>query len=113
MSLISPFFIKVKFKDVSERVVNVQKSLENSGQFLNIELLTRNTSVGEEMRARIDASEPMDLVHYVVIGRGDILVAKTFEVSAFILAFIVLLCKTRTKTMLFNFASISHNKQSN
>ncbi|CAH0725826.1 unnamed protein product, partial [Brenthis ino] len=71
----------VKFKEVSERVINVQRSLENSGQFLNIELLTRNTSVGDEMRARIDATEPMDLIHYVVIGRGDILAAKTFELS--------------------------------
>lgn len=33
------------------------------------------------MRARISATEPMDLVHYVVIGRGDILLAKTLEVS--------------------------------
>ncbi|CAH2104660.1 unnamed protein product [Euphydryas editha] len=71
----------VKYKEISERVVNVQKSLETSGQFLVIELLTRNTSVGDEMRARITATEPMDLVHYVIIGRGDILIAKTLELS--------------------------------
>lgn len=62
-------------------MVNVQKSLDTDGQFLVIELLSRNTSVGDEMRARITATEPMDLVHYVIIGRGDILVAKTLEVS--------------------------------
>ncbi|XP_026487589.2 thioester-containing protein 1 allele S3-like [Vanessa tameamea] len=71
----------IKYKEISERVVNVQKSMETGGQFLVMELLTRNTSVGDEMRARITATEPMDLVHYVIIGRGDILVAKTLELS--------------------------------
>lgn len=50
------------------------------GQFLSLEVLTRETSVGDVMRARITTTEPMDLVHYAVIGRGDILVAKTLEV---------------------------------
>ncbi|XP_028159271.1 CD109 antigen-like [Ostrinia furnacalis] len=71
----------IKYKDVVERVVNVQRNSDSSGQFLTVELLTRGTSVGDEMRARITATEPMDLVHYVVIGRGDILVAKTLELN--------------------------------
>lgn len=71
---------QIKYKDVVERVVNVQRNSDSGGQFLTVELLTRGTSVGDEMRARITATEPMDLVHYVVIGRGDILVAKTIEV---------------------------------
>lgn len=52
----------------------------SGGQFLSLEVLSRGTSVGDVMRARITATEPMDLVHYAVIGRGDILVAKTLEV---------------------------------
>ncbi|KAL0849223.1 hypothetical protein ABMA28_013556 [Loxostege sticticalis] len=71
----------IKYKDVVERVVNVQRNSDSGGQFLTVELLTRGTSVGDEMRARITATEPMDLVHYVVIGRGDILVAKTIELN--------------------------------
>lgn len=59
----------------------MQRNSDSGGQFLTVELLTRGTSVGDEMRARITATEPMDLVHYVVIGRGDILVAKTLEVG--------------------------------
>lgn len=72
----------MKYKEVSERVVHVQKSLENGGQFLTLEILSRNTGVGDEMRAQISATEAMDLVNYVVIGRGDILVAKTLEVRS-------------------------------
>lgn len=63
---------------MSERVVNVQRNDYSNGQFLTMELLTRT---GDEIRARLSATEPMDLVHYVVIGRGDILVANTLEVS--------------------------------
>ncbi|CAH0603133.1 unnamed protein product [Chrysodeixis includens] len=71
----------IKYKEVTERVVNVQRSEYSFGQFLTVEVLTRGTGVGDEMRARISATEPMDLVHYVVIGRGDIIVAKTVELS--------------------------------
>ncbi|CAH2243434.1 jg9350 [Pararge aegeria aegeria] len=71
----------VKYKEISERVVNVQKSIEKGGQYLIVEMLTRDTRVGDEMRAQISATEPMDLVHYVIIGRGDILAAKTLELS--------------------------------
>ncbi|KAG6455793.1 hypothetical protein O3G_MSEX009390, partial [Manduca sexta] len=71
----------VKYKEVSERVVNVQRNDYSGGQFFTMEILTSNTSNGDEMRARITATEPMDLVHYVVIGRGDILAAKTLELS--------------------------------
>lgn len=59
----------------------MQRSEYANGQFLTIEMLTSGTSSGDEMRARITGTEPMDLVHYVVIGRGDILIAKTLEVS--------------------------------
>ncbi|XP_023935608.2 thioester-containing protein 1 allele S3 isoform X2 [Bicyclus anynana] len=71
----------VKYKEISERIVNIQKSLEKGEQFLSIEVLTRNTGIGDEMRAQITATEAMDIVHYVVIGRGDILIAKTLELS--------------------------------
>ncbi|XP_049691725.2 thioester-containing protein 1 allele R1 [Helicoverpa armigera] len=71
----------VKYKEVTERVVNVQRNEYSFGQFLTAEILTRGTGVGDEMRARITATEPMDLVHYAVIGRGDIIVAKTVELS--------------------------------
>ncbi|XP_075992321.1 thioester-containing protein 1 allele R1-like [Anticarsia gemmatalis] len=70
----------IKYKEVTERVVNVQRS-EYTSQFLTAEVLTRDTGVGGEMRARITATEPMDMVHYAVIGRGDIIVAKTLELS--------------------------------
>ncbi|CAB3250011.1 unnamed protein product [Arctia plantaginis] len=70
----------IKYKEVTERVVHVQRN-EYTSQYLTAEVLTRNTSVGDEMRARITATEPMDLVHYAVIGRGDIIVAKTIELS--------------------------------
>ncbi|XP_026329682.1 CD109 antigen-like isoform X2 [Hyposmocoma kahamanoa] len=71
----------VKYKEVSERVVNIQRNEMYGGQFLSLEVLTRETSVGDVMRARITGTEPMDLVHYAVIGRGDILVAKTLELT--------------------------------
>ncbi|KAJ8726365.1 hypothetical protein PYW07_001063 [Mythimna separata] len=71
----------VKYKEVTERIVNVQRSEYSFGQFLTAEILTRGTGVGDEMRARITATEPMDMVHYAVIGRGDIIVAKTVELS--------------------------------
>lgn len=74
------FNTQVKYKEISERVVNIQRNEMSGGQFLSLEVLTRETSVGDVMRARISATEPMDLVHYAVIGRGDILVAKTLEV---------------------------------
>ncbi|XP_052755570.1 thioester-containing protein 1 allele R1-like isoform X2 [Galleria mellonella] len=73
--------LQVRYKEVTERVVNVQSSQGSANQYLTMELLTRGTSVGDEMRARITATEPMDLVHYVVIGRGDILMAKTLELN--------------------------------
>lgn len=57
--------------------------MEKGGQYLTIDVISRDTGVGDEMRAQITATETMDLVHYVVIGRGDILVAKTLEVSSF------------------------------
>jgi hypothetical protein len=66
---------------VTERVVNVQRNSDAGGQFLTVEMLSRGTAVGGEMRARVTATEPMDLVHYVVIARGDIVVAKTLEVN--------------------------------
>ncbi|XP_045774990.1 C3 and PZP-like alpha-2-macroglobulin domain-containing protein 8 [Maniola jurtina] len=71
----------VKYNEISERIVNVQKSMEKGGQYLTIDVISRDTGVGDEMRAQITATETMDLVHYVVIGRGDILVAKTLELS--------------------------------
>ncbi|KAL4708067.1 hypothetical protein ACJJTC_009846 [Scirpophaga incertulas] len=71
----------IKYKEVTERVVNVQRNSGFGGQFLTVELLTRGTGTGDEMRARITATEPMDLVHYVVIARGDIVVAKTLELN--------------------------------
>ncbi|KAM3964840.1 thioester-containing protein 1 allele R1 [Aphomia sociella] len=73
--------LQIKYKDITERVVNVQSSQASGNQFLSVELLTRGTAVGDEMRARITATEAMDLVHYVVIGRGDILIAKTLELN--------------------------------
>ncbi|CAG9566895.1 unnamed protein product [Danaus chrysippus] len=71
----------IKYKEISERVVNVQKSLETGDQYMTLELLTRDMSIGDELRGRATSTEPMDLVHYAVIGRGDILVAKTLELS--------------------------------
>ncbi|CAH0748966.1 unnamed protein product [Diatraea saccharalis] len=71
----------INYKEVTERVVNVQRNSDSGGQFLTVELLTQDTSEGDEMRARITASEPMDLVHYVVIARGDIIIAKTLELN--------------------------------
>ncbi|VVD02140.1 unnamed protein product [Leptidea sinapis] len=71
----------VKYKEVSERVVNVQKSISPGGQYITLELLTRDTAVGDVIHASIVATEPMDIVHYAVIGRGDILVAKTLELT--------------------------------
>ncbi|CAH0404826.1 unnamed protein product [Chilo suppressalis] len=71
----------IKYKEVSERVVNVQRNSDSGGQFLTVEILTRDTTEGGEMRARITATEPMDLVNYVVIARGDIVVAKTLELN--------------------------------
>jgi hypothetical protein len=59
----------------------VIRSAGSYGQYLTVELLTRDTSVGGEMRARISSTDRMDLLHYAVIGRGDILLAKTVEVS--------------------------------
>ncbi|XP_063529848.1 thioester-containing protein 1 allele R1-like [Cydia strobilella] len=71
----------IKYKEVTERVINVIKSAGSKGQYLTVELLTRDTSVGGELRARISSTEQMDLLHYAVIGRGDILLAKTVELS--------------------------------
>ncbi|XP_072936646.1 thioester-containing protein 1 allele S3-like isoform X2 [Epargyreus clarus] len=71
----------IKYNEVTERIVNIQRTAPADGQYLTVELLTRDTAVGDEMRARITSTEPMDMVHYVVIGRGDILVAKTVELS--------------------------------
>ncbi|XP_004927018.1 C3 and PZP-like alpha-2-macroglobulin domain-containing protein 8 [Bombyx mori] len=71
----------IKYKEVTERVVNVQRNDYSGGQFLTLEMLTAATSPGGEMRARVTATEPMDIVHYVVIGRGEILLANTLELS--------------------------------
>lgn len=82
---------------MSERVVNVQRNEYSGGHFLGLEMLTgwsTDSSKSDEIRARITATEPMDLVHYVVIGRGDILLAKTVEVSISTLTYKV--------TLLFN-----------
>ncbi|CAK1549918.1 unnamed protein product [Leptosia nina] len=73
--------IVVKYKEVSERVVNVQKSISPGGQYLSLEVLSRNTAVGDNIKAKLTATEPMDIVHYLVIGRGDIVIAKTLELS--------------------------------
>lgn len=54
-------------------------------------MLTAATSPGGEMRARVTATEPMDIVHYVVIGRGEILLANTLEVSTFFKYFLKIL----------------------
>lgn len=58
-------------------MLNVVRCADTNGQFLTVEILTRNTSVGGVMRARISSTERMDILHYVVIGRGDILTAET------------------------------------
>lgn len=71
----------IKYKEVTERVENVQRNDYAGGNFLILEMLTRDTSAGDEMRARLTATENMDLVNYVVIARGDILLAKTMELS--------------------------------
>ncbi|XP_053625843.1 thioester-containing protein 1 allele S3-like [Plodia interpunctella] len=71
----------IKYKEASERVVQVTSGKDSGGQYLTVEVLTRDTAVGDELRARITSTEPMDLVHYLVIGRGDILVARTLELS--------------------------------
>lgn len=70
----------IRYKEVTERVVNVQRS-EFTSQFLTVELLSRDTAVGGEIRARITASQPMDVINYAVIARGDIIEAKTLELS--------------------------------
>ncbi|KAJ0181857.1 hypothetical protein K1T71_002579 [Dendrolimus kikuchii] len=71
----------IKYKEVTERVENVQRNDYSGGNFLTLEMMSKDTTAGDEMRARLSATEPMDLVHYVVIGRGDILIAKTMELS--------------------------------
>ncbi|XP_038206788.1 C3 and PZP-like alpha-2-macroglobulin domain-containing protein 8 isoform X2 [Zerene cesonia] len=73
--------IVVKYKEVSERIVNVQKSLSPGGQYLTLEVLSSHTSVDDKIHAKIVATEAMDIIHYVVIGRGDIVVAKTLELN--------------------------------
>lgn len=65
---------------MTERIENVQRNDYSGGNFLTMQMISKDTSAGDEMRARLSATEPMDLVHYVVIGRGDILLAKTMEV---------------------------------
>lgn len=77
LQIVIPF--QIKYKNVTERVVNVQRSEYSSGQFLTIEITSQPGA--EEMNARITATERMDLLHYIVIGRGDILLAKTLEVN--------------------------------
>ncbi|CAG4944809.1 unnamed protein product [Colias eurytheme] len=73
--------IVIKYKEVSERIVNVQKSLSPGGQYITLEVLSSHTSVDDKIHAKIVATEPMDIIHYVVIGRGDIVVAKSLELN--------------------------------
>lgn len=70
----------MKYKDVAERIINVGSSAPSGGQFLTVETLTRGPPVGGEMRARVSATERMDLLNYAVIARGDIIHARTLEV---------------------------------
>lgn len=73
--------IVIKYKEVTERIVNVRRSTGARGQHLSVEIVSRNVGVGGQLRARVLATEPMDLLHYAVIGRGDVLLAKTVELS--------------------------------
>lgn len=72
---------QVKYKEISERVVNVQSCAPSGDQYLTVEVVSSGGEIGGEMRARIHATEPMDLLNYAVVARGDIVYAKTVEVG--------------------------------
>ncbi|CAG5022083.1 unnamed protein product [Parnassius apollo] len=68
----------IKYKAVTERVVNVVSG--SGGQQLSVQLLA-NEPGADEVRARVTATDPMDLLHYALVARGDILHARTLELS--------------------------------
>lgn len=74
------FLYQIKYKEVTERVINVRRSSGTRGQHLALELLSTGATPGGEMRIRTLATEPLDLLHYAVLGRGDLLYAKTIQV---------------------------------
>ncbi|XP_013181291.1 PREDICTED: C3 and PZP-like alpha-2-macroglobulin domain-containing protein 8 [Papilio xuthus] len=69
----------IKYKEVTERVVNVVSG-SGGGAALSVQLLSAAGDSGE-LSARIAANEPMDLLHYALVARGDILLAETLELN--------------------------------
>lgn len=47
------------------------------GAALSVQLLS---AAGGELRARIAATEPLQLLHYALVARGDVALAETLEV---------------------------------
>ncbi|KAI8427884.1 hypothetical protein MSG28_002244 [Choristoneura fumiferana] len=93
-----PYNVQIEVLDPSGQVMNVDddvtvERLWDDGAPVNLttialkkglatySLTPAEASVGDVMRARISSTERMDILHYAVIGRGDILMAKTLELS--------------------------------
>ncbi|KPJ15105.1 CD109 antigen [Papilio machaon] len=69
----------IKYKEVTERVVNVVSG-SGGAAALSVQLLSA-AGDSAELSARIAANQPMDLLHYALVARGDILLAETLELS--------------------------------
>lgn len=74
--------IEAEYLDVKEWFSTVSASMSPSNTFIQAVISTEHPVVNQDIELQINSTEPMKYFSYQVIGRGDVVVANTIQVSS-------------------------------
>lgn len=66
---------------MKERISPIPAAVSRSNTFLQVSLETDRPIVNLDVEVLVNCSEPLRYIDYVLMGRGDVLIANTFHVD--------------------------------
>lgn len=73
--------LQAQYQDLVEWFSTINRALSPSNSFIQAVLRTENPKVNEEVVVEINSTAPLDSFVYEIMGRGNLVVARTVQVT--------------------------------
>lgn len=75
------FSFQAEFRDLKERISPIPAAVSYTNNFLKVSLETNRPTTNGEIDVLVNCTEPMRYINYVLMGRGDVVIANTFQLD--------------------------------
>lgn len=73
--------IEAQYQDLKERISPIPAGVSYSNTFLQVSTETERPVVNLDVEVLVNCTEPLRYISYVLMGRGDVLIANSFQVD--------------------------------